>query len=234
MVLHKLAKYAFLGSRLFASKNAFAYFLSVYNCVIVYNCVQIYTLESFNLKSSIELYCCPASGLECKSEKPFVTLWCQISWICTLTQFSISHLCIRMPSIFHMETKSLSHLEIEVGFLNPTVTFLDVLYCLCGKFLASIVIMSIDLRPHPVCGLLLVSRVIVTVVQCFPFSFSHPFLFHFQLTELISVSPVNGKLLVCPAIHHVQCFLSHNNCQEPTASRTYLLFLQISPQVQDL
>ena len=65
------------------------------------------------------------------------------------------------------------------------------------------------------------------------------FLFPFHITFTFSwqnwsLSPVYGKLLVSPAIHHVQCFLSHNNCQEPTASRTYLLFLQISPQVQDL
>ena len=40
------------------------------------------------------------------------------------------------------------------------------------------------------------------------------------------------RKITCVSSHHVQCFLSHNNCQEPTARWcwTYLLFLQISPQ----
>ena len=62
------------------------------------------------------------------------------------------------------------------------------------------------------CGLLLVSRVIISVVQCFPLSLSHHF--HFQLTELISLSPVYRKLLVSRVIiSFVQYFplsLSHH------------------------
>ena len=60
--------------------------------------------------------------------------------------------------------------------------------------------MSIDLRRHPVCGLLLLSRVIISVVQCFPLSLSHHF--HFQLTELISLS----------SLWKITCVSSHPSC----------------------
>ena len=52
----------------------------------------------------------------------------------------------------------------------------------------------------PVCGLLLVSRVIISVVQCFSLSLSHHF--HFQLTELISLS----------SLWKITCVSSHPSC----------------------
>ena len=93
--------------------------------------------------------------------------------------------------------------------------------------------MSIDLRP----GLLTLYLDTYLYLGLHLWSSAFYFPFHITFTfswQNWSLSPVYGKLLVSPAIHHVQCFLSHNNCQEPTASRTYLLFLQLSPQVQDL
>ena len=51
------------------------------------------------------------------------------------------------------------------------------------------------------CGLLLVSRVIISVVQCFPLSLSHNFHFHFQLTELISLS--SRWKITCISSHYI-------------------------------
>ena len=56
--------------------------------------------------------------------------------------------------------------------------------------------MSIDLCPHhSVSGLLLVSRVIISVVQCFPLSLSYHF--HFHWTELISLSLQSMENYLC-------------------------------------